>query len=213
MKEFSMKLSLTSPCLVLGLLMGLGSTQELAARRFFSDGLAALQREISLLEDAFWQDFTPANTEKNKDGVATVFDKEVVKLPEITIEKQEDAKDKTQRTLSLVIKNLDIAKDMLKVELDEDEGYAQLVIPHENSQVTLKIYPNGYTVSAQKKIIQEKKDEQGKVLGSSSYTAYNSYSQSFPFTVNVRALKPELKDKTLTLTFGKRDAKRAIPVE
>jgi HSP20 family molecular chaperone IbpA len=213
-----MKLSLTSPCLALGLLMGLGSAPELVARHLLSESLARLQQQMSLFEDMFWQDFDrvlaiPSDAERNKDGMVTIFDKEVVKLPEITIEKQEDSKNKANRELSLVIKDLDVAKDALKVELDEDEGYAQLVIPHENSQVTLKIYPNGYTVSAEKKITQEKKDEKGTVLGSSSYTAYNSHSQSFPFTVNVRAIKPELSDKTLKLTFGKRDAKRAIPVE
>jgi len=220
-----MKLSLTSPCLVLGLLMGLGTAPELLAKRALSEWLDKLhQEQMSFFEEmiersnGFWQDVDKLlagahYSEKEKGGTVTVFDKDAVKLPEITIEKHEDSKNKASRELSLAIKNLDIPKDSLKVELDEDEGYAQLVIPYENSQVTLKIYPNGYTVSAEKKITQEKKDEKGNVLGSSSYTAYNSYTQSFPYSINVRALKPEFKEKILTLTFGKRDAKRAIPIK
>jgi hypothetical protein len=166
-------------------------------------------REMVDLFDEFFNDefFT---LEKIRPQELTFRDSEAVSLPTIAIEKQKDG-----TCLTLVIKGLTAKKEEINAEYDEEEGYTEVTFPYNESKITLKIYPYGFSVAGEKKITQEKKDAKGTVLSSSSYRAYNSRSQSFPYAVNVSTVKPSYnKDEgTLTLPINARALKRSVSID
>lgn len=170
-------------------------------------------RKMQQANDEFWNDFAlfferPFLNGGNN-GAVTVLDKQaVLKLPEIVIEKGKDG-----RSLTLEVKDLAAKKEDVKIEFDEDEGYAEVVFPYQESKAVLKIYPTAMSIDIEKKIIHEKKDEKGTILSSSSDVVSDKYMQSFPYRVNVSTLQPEYKNGVLTLKIGSRQARRAVSLK
>ncbi len=137
-----------------------------------------------------------------------VFDNQAVKIPEVAINPNKDG-----RSLVLEVKDLTAKKEDIKIEIDEDEGYADITFPYQESKVLMRIFPTALALEVEKKIIHEKKDEKGTILSSSSYVARNDYVKSFPYRVAISTTQPEYKNGTLTLKLGSRQTKRALPLK
>jgi hypothetical protein len=186
-----------------------------SAHGFFPRNLAKMIERHERLMRELWEDLEDATpfeesdkTAKSKSNDFAIFDTDAVKLPDISLEKSKEG-----RSLKIQVKGISAKKDEIQGLADERHGYVQFTFPYQTSTVTLKLYPNGIAVAGEKKITQEKKDEKGAVLGSSSYVGYNAYSKSFPYVVDLATLEPEYKDGTLTLTLGARETKRAIHIK
>jgi len=180
-------------------------------RNGFFEKLEAQQRQFFKTMDSFWDDGEGDTIEKKEptDSKMTILDKEAVKLPSIAIET--GSKGSAPR---LVVSDLKgIKKSEISVQVDEDRNEVQITFPYASATVTLNIYPRRYSMSAEKKLVREKKDEKGAVLASSSYVGYNSISKTFPFKVNVTSITPQFKHATLTLGFTAYDIKRVVAVK
>jgi HSP20 family molecular chaperone IbpA len=140
-----------------------------------------------------------------------VAEKEMVSLPDVDIKMSDDKK-----ALLINIKGLQTKKESIGIDLYEDKGFALIQFPYNEATVTMKLWNDEFALSGVKTITQEKKDEKGKVLSSSSYKGYNSIARSLPRRVHLNSLKknsPKYNDGVLTLTFDFKESKETISVE
>lgn len=140
-----------------------------------------------------------------------IQEKEIVSLPDVEVKRDEDKK-----AVLLMIKGLQCKKEEIAIELYEDKGYALITFPYNEANITMKLWNDEFAMSGIKTIIQEKKDEKGKVLSSSSYKSSNSLARTLPKKIHLNALKtshPQYKDGVLTFTFALKELKETITVE
>lgn len=140
-----------------------------------------------------------------------IAEKEMVVLPDVEVTMSDDKK-----ALLVLIKGLQTKKEDVVIDLYEDKGYATISFPFNEATITMKLWNDEFALSGVKTIIQEKKDDKGKVLSSSSYKGYNSLARSLPRRVYLNSLKknhPQYKDGILTLTFDLKESKETISVE
>lgn len=140
-----------------------------------------------------------------------IQEKEIVSLPDVEIKRDDDKK-----AILIMIKGLQCKKEEIAIELYEDKGYALITFPYNEANITMKLWNDEFAMSGIKTIIQEKKDEKGKVLSSTSYKSSNSLARTLPKKIHLNALKtshPQYKDDILTLTFALKELKETITVE
>lgn len=156
-------------------------------------------------------DFEFPRIEWKKPTHHLIPEKEMVSLPEVDIKMSDDKK-----ALLITIKGLQTKKEAIAIDLYEDKGFALIQFPYNEATITMKLWNDEFALSGVKTITQEKKDEKGKVLSSSSYKGYNSIARSLPRRVHLNSLKknsPKYNDEVLTLTFDFKESKETISVE
>lgn len=157
----------------------------------------ALMRQM---ED-FWRDFDGFS---DSDWPPSSRDAQAVPLPEVTVEKKDEA-------AIVVIKGLTAKDDEIKAVNETKKEYVQYTFPYQDSKITLTVIPDALEMKGEMTITQEKKDPKGKVLSSSSYDATNFISKSVPFIVDVSKAKKEYKNGVLTITLPEREELVSLP--
>ncbi len=151
--------------------------------------------------EKMWRDFDTLFDIDVEGADDAIRDTQSVVLPQMTLKAEKDK-------VSIQVTGLKAKDADIKGEYDEENDSAQLTFPHQDSLITVQVYPRGIVMTGQKKITEEKKDPSGKVISSSNYTAYNEVSERLPIKVNVSKIVREYKDGVLTITLIPRYAKR-----